>query len=518
MDFLLLTTPTQHAAHNPAVELNPRRLRQWLYDLPIMNVAETVRLLDSRIGPFNEMMLDPEERLKLLEVLFEAFDEILFSYDDLRLSMLPVTPAERRQLAQDILWLYLQLAAGYKIIVMAHFSAGGKGIRTPTLHMALFRAMELLTHALLYAFRAHEAPPPLTWLEFYQLYRYARERKLHQLRLRPIRGYAATPTIERLFKQTLLLSVADPGHMSGQAVFENHLLLETVCDAAEIGALDGCPTDQPVYRFLYDEDAPPRHCAHVEAADAAAEGGLLFVAGAVEKLNAQATASGGHEARLLRDLAARLEHAHHRRDARHPANRTVQLSPGASSVVHFLSDSARLDKALQAEVHAGIEVMDLDSADAAECFLLPARVRNLSQHGYLLECETHPALADDGVGDVIGIADQQRENAPPMQLGLIRWARKTERHTLHLGVEVFAGPPRPIRIHPCNGKQPTADGFHLPLDKEAKRPARLLIPAVLADVDGPLLVQIASQSHTVTLQRILSTTERWILTTFVLQP
>jgi len=517
-DFLLLSTPTQHAARNPAVELNPRRLRQWLFALPIMNVPETVRQLDARIRPFNEMALAADERLKLLEVLFEAFDEILFSYDDLRLSMLPVTPDERRALAQDIMWLYLQLAAGYKLIVLEHFENGGRGMRDSTVLMALFRAMELLAHALLYAYRAHETPPPLTYLELYQLYHYARRRKLHQQRLRQIRGYAATPTVERLFKQVMLLSIADPYHMSGQAVFENFLLLDSVCDAAEITAPEDCPADRPAFRFVYTEDAPPIHCAFARETPAADEGGVLQVGNVAERLRTLAAEASGHDAQLLTDLARRLGNPQERREARQADARTIHLTTGLHAVRHFLAHPEHIEQVMKAEVHAGIAVMDLDSPEAADCALFPGQVRNISSRGYLLECDPASIPFEPVVGDVLGVVDDKRAtDNTVLHLGLARWLKQTDTGRLHLGVEIIPGRPRAVRIHPCNGSQDTLDGFHFAVDREARRPARLLVPAILLGSDERFRVQIDGQAYTIAPRRTILTTEQWLLMTFILQ-
>ncbi len=521
MDFLLLTTPTQHAAVDPAVERNPRRLRQWLFDLPIMNVAETVRRLDERIRPFNEMPLAPEERLKLLEVLFEAFDEILFSYDDLRLSMLPVTPEERRQLAQDIMWLYLQLAAGYKIIVLAHFDSGGREVRDGTLATALFRAMELIAHALLYAFRAHETPPPLTYLEFYQLYRYARARDLHRQRLRQIRGYGGTPTVERLFKQVLLLCIADPYRMSAQAVFENYLLLDGVCETARIEPLDACSPTEPLFRFLFDEDAPPVHCALVGETPDGAEGGVLRVAETAARLRAQAGDAPPHDAHLMEALAERLGMPRERREPRQQDDRAIHLCQGAAALRHFLEHPGDIERASATEVEEtdGITVMDLDADDAETPRLAPCRVRNLSARGYLLECDP-ASLPEDPLRDgLTGVVDPLRDaDDTPIHAGLVRWQKPAGNGRIHLGVEVVPGRPRPIRIHPLNGRLETADGFHFAVDKAAGRPARLLVPAALREADDRFRVQIAGQAYTIAMRRCLIATEHWLLITFSLEP
>ncbi|VAX03350.1 hypothetical protein MNBD_GAMMA20-197, partial [hydrothermal vent metagenome] len=144
MDFLLLTTPPQHAADNPAVERNAGRLKQWLTELPIMDAVETVRRLHASISPFNELSLPDAERLKLLEVYRQGLEEVFLIYDEQRLKVLSLPASERQRLADDIMGLYLELANGYKILVRNGFDEGDDPARDGFLLQAIYRAMELI--------------------------------------------------------------------------------------------------------------------------------------------------------------------------------------------------------------------------------------------------------------------------------------------------------------------------------------------------------------------------------------
>ena len=321
--------------------------------------------------------------------------------------------------------------------------------------------------------------------------------------------------MERLFKQVMLLSIADPYHMSGQAVFENYLLLDAVCDAAQVTALDDCPVDRPAFRFGYEEDTPPIHCAFARETPQPGDGGVLHVASVTEKLTALAAQASGHDAQLLTDLATRLGNPQERREERQPDARSIHLTAGVTSVQYFLAQPDRIAQAMQAEVHDGIAVMDLDSAEAADCALFPCQVRNISSRGYLVECDPRSIPSDPVVGDVIGVVDDHRTSPDAaLYIGLTRWLKQAEDGRLHLGVEIIPGHPRPIRIHPCNGSRDTMDGFHFAVDKEAGRPARLLIPAALLGSDEQFRVQIAGQAYTITPRRTLLATEQWLLITF----
>jgi cyclic-di-GMP-binding protein len=123
MDVLLLTTPPQHTAHNPKAELNPKRLKAWLEQLPVMNVADTVRHLQMALQAINEVPVAPGERFKLMELYGAFFNDSVSYYDQMRVRSLSIKEAQRSALLQDVLWLYLNLANGYKIIVKEFFDA-----------------------------------------------------------------------------------------------------------------------------------------------------------------------------------------------------------------------------------------------------------------------------------------------------------------------------------------------------------------------------------------------------------
>ncbi|MDY6980634.1 MAG: hypothetical protein SV201_12180, partial [Pseudomonadota bacterium] len=170
MDMLLLTIPDQHEDSNPAVLLDEKLLRKWLSELPMMNVVQTVEMLQRAILPFNELKIESQLRLKLLECYREKIDEIFYSYDEMRLRQLPVSHEARQAIKTDIMWLYLELANGYKIGVKSALDRGANPKKDSGLLLAIYRAMEQIIHAMIIAYRNAQTPPPLTYLETHQLY------------------------------------------------------------------------------------------------------------------------------------------------------------------------------------------------------------------------------------------------------------------------------------------------------------------------------------------------------------
>lgn len=261
--MLLLTTPVQHATANPAVELDPERVRHWIDSLPQKDVLETVQRLHEAIAPLNEVGIDDARRVKLLEVYYAAFDEILYFYDHLRLSMLPISPERQRLLAEDITWLYLELAKGYKIVVKNGYEAGISPKHDAGLLLSMYRAMELIVQGLVYAGRSRQAPPPLAYLEINQIYLLAEEHGVLDAR---VKAKAGVSNIEKPYKQLALLAVADPRKLGGDnEAFELFMALE---DFAPHSILMKVPQHQAVVgRYCVDlmDDRPPRFCNRTDA-------------------------------------------------------------------------------------------------------------------------------------------------------------------------------------------------------------------------------------------------------------
>ena len=69
MDSLNLSLPRQHDYIDPTVERDLRRLQDWLTNLPLMNVVETVRLVIGALESLNEQKLETDEqRFQFMEV------------------------------------------------------------------------------------------------------------------------------------------------------------------------------------------------------------------------------------------------------------------------------------------------------------------------------------------------------------------------------------------------------------------------------------------------------------------
>ena len=210
MKNIRLTTPVQRDDENPSVELDQATLEQWLDELSVSDTVETVRQLDEAVSAFNEVKVSASKRLKLLEVYFKAFQRLLQGCDEMRIAQLNISANQKKQLSNDLMWLYIKLSHGYKIIVKNDTERPQSSKQPQYLLLVTFRALELTVVSLIYAYRFGLDAPPLTYLELHQLYAFAEHSELLDKPVKAVSGYPKTPTIASFYTLALVFVSIDP--------------------------------------------------------------------------------------------------------------------------------------------------------------------------------------------------------------------------------------------------------------------------------------------------------------------
>lgn len=210
MKNIQLTIPEQIVNENFEIELNSGRLERAFKEFQLDDMVATVRQLDETITAFNKVKTPETNRLKLLEVYYKAFRNMLQGYDEMRIAQLKISENQRLKLSNDIMWLYIKLSIGYKIIVKDYVDSGIQSKQPDYLLTSTFRAIETMVVSLIYAYRFKLETPPLTYLELHQLYAFA---EFHELSVKPIKaenGYAKKPTIFSFYTLALIFISIEP--------------------------------------------------------------------------------------------------------------------------------------------------------------------------------------------------------------------------------------------------------------------------------------------------------------------
>lgn len=439
MDILLLSTAAQHTTRNTDVILDPKRLKKWIDDLPEIDIISTVAQLQTAIQNFNELGMDDKQRLKLLQTYYETLQNMLIAYDEIRISMLQVSAQERNRLREDVMWLFLSLANGYKLIINNAFERKVSPKRDPDLCHAIYAAMELILDGLLYAYRSHLSPPPLARLEINQLYYYAVLSNVADTMIKSAKGHMQQPSISTLYKQHILMSLSDPYHMNATDILELFMFLELIANECSIEL--GGSTEPPEGKYhvgMFSDDSPVPCIRLTEDNAVDKQTAVIDVWPIVNTLAAKAAMHDmEHQSfaelqeRHMIDLVIRkLGHFGERKMPRREIEKPVKLCMGMQNVHTIL-------KKMVSQPNVPIQQTDTEFSDW--------NISNENESGYLL-ISTSPGLQlDKAVGEVICITHKLSViSSKYIELGIIRWIRREQDNNFRIGVERLPGTPLPI--------------------------------------------------------------------------
>jgi hypothetical protein len=257
MKNIRLITPAQDKDEDPAVELDPGILGNWLNNLSSNDIIETVAGLDRALSAFNELNMSAARRLKLLEVYFVAFQKLLQGFDEMRLAQLNVSTKQKQQLRHDIVWLYIKLSHGYKIIVKEELESPESVIKPQELLLTTFRALEQTVISLLYAYRYGLDMPPLIYLELHQLYAFAEYKEITENPVKAVKGYAKKPTIASFYALALVFTSIDPTQYESHTLEVLFLALQPYLFNCRFSQLAKPEDDSFIYKInIYADSAP----------------------------------------------------------------------------------------------------------------------------------------------------------------------------------------------------------------------------------------------------------------------
>jgi len=257
VDILLLSTPAQYEGDDYTPLTKPSELQKWLQNLSTNDVLKTVNDLNSAIEALNMTDLASNLRFKLLEQFYNSFESVLYFYDEMRIRQLNIPQQEKRAVTEDIMWLYLTLAQGYKIIVKQEFEKGATPDVQTSLLRAMYRALELISFTFLYAFQSNVSIPPLAFLESHQLYYHARRFNAHDVKVRVSGGGRSSSTIDRLYKQLMLLIIAKRCPLDSMQFMELYMILDHYSQLASVNNRNDSIQTNFCYLVDYMSDDPP---------------------------------------------------------------------------------------------------------------------------------------------------------------------------------------------------------------------------------------------------------------------
>lgn len=221
---LNLSLPEQKLASLSFCDTNPKAAKDWVASLPMANMGETSRRLYHAIIELNQLIIPPQQRLQLLEIVRGPIHFICGELSRHFLGHSISLPEKQRKIANLAQALQLHLAGGYKVVLSEVASQGVTDRNRKMLAHASHRVVTDLSHTILRAAQLYCPSPAGSWLECHQVYRFACE---HQFAGLPVTDDTARhqrdSSVSDAYKRLLLLGCCRPNqlrqHELGQ-VFE----------------------------------------------------------------------------------------------------------------------------------------------------------------------------------------------------------------------------------------------------------------------------------------------------------
>jgi len=252
---LILSVPNLSARTSAEIELHPEKVKKWLENLPLLNVAETGRKLFSALCAYNRVEFDDKLRWQLLELYRQPIKQISHELMKQYIGLpLPLTD-KHRGIAELNRQFQMELAYGYKRILLNTTDKPvvleiDRALRA----LATQRAIRHLTEVLAVSYQTYSPTPLGVWREIHELYTHAETMGLLPMELEdPLIKAVTSYGIGHAYKQALLLEFSNPYHLPARAVDRVNQYLDRWAPLAQLTAATS--TYNPTCQFLVDRES-----------------------------------------------------------------------------------------------------------------------------------------------------------------------------------------------------------------------------------------------------------------------
>jgi len=517
--MLTLHVPdTDEPVRNLTVETRPKATAEWLARLPFASPVDVARQLVGALYALNRRPLDANERYALQTLYRPVVAHAAISLETL-LAESGVPPhAQQRQIGILLRELLTEHSIGYKHILLAARRPSARGI-------SLRRFAEvtawLLTSQRDLQMACHLTYGPLPaglWLEMHQLYLLAQTSGLADKAV----GEALPASL--IYRQALLLALADPPHMSWAELAHTRLYLDKLGALAVLRPATGNPA-QTGFAVATDSDRGPGQACNPK------EGGLWLDTDALCRhlrdiaLRLRTGESPrriglpqGMESELSLTLSKRLlklwRTGAQRASKRYAAAAgTVQVVAGVCSIHRLLAGAPQSSEPGE-DADDSLPIHDVEPLLAAPTAVSTSHwtISNDSAAGLALSGAPDAPL-NLKVGDALAL---RSSDDAPWSLGVIRWIRMRDVRQVEFGVERLSPQMQPVWVRPLRGhrKGRLEPALYIPGSPALKQSDRLMLPRHLYQAGMDAEVRHPQRQTTLAFGRRLEHTPSFDLIDF----
>lgn len=527
-------------------ETDPKYARAWLESLPLADSAEAAREIYQALYTVNRAELKLQSRLELMRLYGPVVATVCQGLQSHLVHAVPPLGPKKRQLAEFIRRLHIEMAYGYKCC-LRDLSRSRVLLRRKSRSLSCIeRALYHLSEVLLRSYLVYLPYPASTWRETHELYRAAESLGAVDDPIEAQEQGAEPVTIGERYVQTLLLGLANPyqlPHSTAQQL--NNFLAHWTKQARITTQVD--PRDPSGY-FLVDltADTPPVPLTkksheldpHARVLDTRLLLQILqqFVARLeagepIEKLGLGVDYLDSACIDLLHRMTRALGESARRRYTRRQRSTNVFICVGLNAI-HFFANGQRtftsylhtfpwLDRSDPSKDGLDTAFVELDEDDVKReqapvtlgdaLASLPAdshrvdrwQLRDIGPQGMAL-ARYGDAVTPTRVGELIGV--QQPSDLGHWRAAVIRWVKSPETNSVEVGVELLAAGVTPIAARSISGAN-VYPGLLLSAAEVMHRPATLIVPRGACHVGEELeLIEEGAETRRVRILRLVERT------------
>lgn len=242
----------------------PKKLKAWVDELPLMNMGETSRQLYQYIQELNRLQIDARLRFQLLETVRPTILHVCGALGQHYLNQSVVLPEKARRVASLAQALQGHMANGYKLVAVRGMRKLKDKDARANVVVSIHRAVTALTDTLIRCYQLYFPTPRNLWLELHQLYLLAESNGLETSEVSdPAFKVIESSTIADAYGRVLLLATAKPNQLRQQ---ELSALYHATEEWSDLIAIKKAGESSDLFVFDLHQDRPPTYRTHVSVA------------------------------------------------------------------------------------------------------------------------------------------------------------------------------------------------------------------------------------------------------------
>ena len=501
---LILNIPTLSEKPIIVADTRAQKISQALANLQTQNSLDIASHLQTELEILNRQKVSASGRIEALEAYRTLLLNTAYSLaDDYVNASLPLhDKAKLAAAAAEALWL--ELGYGYKLALVDLQNQLIKlGTEKNSVH-AIQRAMHAISEYALVNYQTYVLPPEHVWSDLHQLYFCAVQMNVHHFKSEL--SNSGTPqeySIENTYKHALLMSLADPQHLTQRDIRLVADYLAYHVNNAQISSVMPLESTSAAFVISLKSDKPPVPYSKQKEAPNATTDIMLNTIDLVRTIHQQlsnlqqnqlpkdgsipSNASRSEYIDLLTYLIKHWGIIPKRVYNRSQKNGEIELLAGISAI-HFVSNNKPIER---------VQSDDIGTRKSQQ--VMPSRwqILNISATG--VSIRRHPT-ADKNIkiGSLIGLKTKGEQL---WSLGLVRWASCGTKDRLDVGVQLIS-PQAQSAMARIDGRGADEMVLLLPEIIAAKQVASIITPRGMFEPARQMVLTLENKSIHIMLTRL----------------